>query len=263
MLQYSAKMNSSLMSCQCISFHCHKISQVPPSPPVSSRPWNNTISTLIPVESAGSFGDGRCSHPSGYLQIDGIRLCLSISRCIDAASLPGSCGTLRAATESQSSAHPPRCLVRPFRDCPSSSGTGYSVPSRALGVRRTVPPLRGCGMRSRLPHPFVLACSRKAHPLGSSAEADDYNSTFPRSRFHGLGCPRSFDSLAPGSARPFGSRHSGIYPSLSQGHVLPSLSPKSLRKFHQTNRVNGIRSRLKSLSPSLLLFRFPMQILGL
>ena len=33
-----------------------------------------TISTLIPVEFAGSFGDGRCCHPSGYLQIDGIRL---------------------------------------------------------------------------------------------------------------------------------------------------------------------------------------------
>jgi hypothetical protein len=28
-----------------------------------------TISTLIPVKSAGSFGDGRCCHPSGYLQI--------------------------------------------------------------------------------------------------------------------------------------------------------------------------------------------------
>ena len=28
-----------------------------------------TISTLIPVESAGSFGDGRCCHSSGYLQI--------------------------------------------------------------------------------------------------------------------------------------------------------------------------------------------------
>ena len=124
--------------------------------------------------------------------VDGIRLCLSISRCL-----------------------------RLVRDCPSSSGTGYSVPSRALGVQRTVPPLRGCGMRRRLPHPFVLACSHKAHPLGSSAEADDYNSTFPRSRFHGLGCPWSFDSLAPGSARPFGSRHSGIYPGLSQGPVLP------------------------------------------
>ena len=127
--------------------------------------------------------------------VDGIRLCLSISRCIDAASPPGSCGTLRAATESQSSAHPPRCLVRPFRDCPGSSRTGYSVPSRALGVRRTLPPLRGCGMHRRLPRPFVLACFasaspealvlqtasqatscipaldvRKARPLGSSAE---------------------------------------------------------------------------------------------
>jgi len=110
----------------------------------------------------------------------------------------------------------------------------------ASASRRTVPPLRGCGMRRRLPRPFVLACSRKAHPLGSSAEADDYNSTYPRSRFHGLGCPRSFDSLAPGSACPFGSRNCGIYPGLSQGPVLPSPSPKSLRPFHQTNRVNGI-----------------------
>ena len=33
------------------------------------RLWSNTISNLIPVESAGSFGDGRCCHPSGYLQI--------------------------------------------------------------------------------------------------------------------------------------------------------------------------------------------------
>jgi hypothetical protein len=40
----------------------------------------DTISTLIPVELAGFFGDGRCCHPSGYLQIDGIRLCLGISR---------------------------------------------------------------------------------------------------------------------------------------------------------------------------------------
>jgi hypothetical protein len=29
----------------------------------------NTISTLILVKSAGSLGDGRCCHPSGYLQI--------------------------------------------------------------------------------------------------------------------------------------------------------------------------------------------------
>jgi hypothetical protein len=29
----------------------------------------DTISTLILVESAGSFGDGHCCHPSGYLQI--------------------------------------------------------------------------------------------------------------------------------------------------------------------------------------------------
>jgi hypothetical protein len=101
--------------------------------------------------------------------VNGIRLCLSISRCIDAASPPGSCGTLRAATESQSSAHPPRCLVRPFRDCPGSSGTGYSVPSRALGVRRTLPPLRGCGMRRRLPRPICthllcLGLSRGPRP---------------------------------------------------------------------------------------------------
>jgi hypothetical protein len=34
----------------------------------------DTISTLILVESAGSFGDGRCCHPSGYLEIDGTRL---------------------------------------------------------------------------------------------------------------------------------------------------------------------------------------------
>jgi hypothetical protein len=36
--------------------------------PLSSEA-SDTISTLIPVESAGSFGDGRCCHPSGYLQI--------------------------------------------------------------------------------------------------------------------------------------------------------------------------------------------------
>jgi hypothetical protein len=112
----------------------------------------DTISTLIPVELAGSFGDGRCCHPSGYLQIDGIR------------RSGGRCHIFEAAA------------------CPA----GY------------------------------------------------------RTRPHGLGCPRSFDSLAPSSACPFGSRHCGIYPGLSQGPVLPSPSPKFLRQFHQTNRVNGI-----------------------
>jgi hypothetical protein len=63
-----------------------------------------------------------------------------------------------------------------------------------------------------------------------------------RARPHGLGCPRSFDSLAPCSARPFGSRYCGIYPGLSQGPVLPSPSPKSLRQFNQTNHGNGIIS---------------------
>jgi|GEM_PF-5369470 hypothetical protein len=111
--------------------------------------------------------------------VDGMRLCLSISRCLDAASLPGSRGTLRAATQSQSSAHPPGCLVRPFRDCPSSSGTGYSVPSRALGVQRTVPPLRGCGMRRRLTHPFVLARSKLGLPF-RVPPLRDLSRPFPR-----------------------------------------------------------------------------------
>ena len=98
----------------------------------------------------------------------------------------GSHGTLRAATESQSFvcrssrirhpsqartafgmtklrsyepfAHPPGCLVHPFRACPGSSGTGFIV------------------------HPCTR-CSQGS-PFGSTFGG--YNSTIPWSRFSGL-----------------------------------------------------------------------------
>ena len=98
----------------------------------------------------------------------------------------GSHGTLRAATESQSFvcrssrirhpsqartafgmtklrsyepfAHPPGCLVHPFRACPGSSGTGFIV------------------------HPCTR-CSQGS-PFGSTFGG--YNSTIPWSRYSGL-----------------------------------------------------------------------------
>jgi hypothetical protein len=99
------------------------------------------------------------------IHVDATCLCLSISRCIDAASLPGSRGTLRAVTESQSSAHPPGCLVRPFRDCPGSCGTGYAVPpgtrrSASGGALRVLPQSRDGILRGS----FVLACFASASP---------------------------------------------------------------------------------------------------
>ena len=79
--------------------------------------------------------------------IDGTCLCLSISRCIDAASLPGSCGTLRAATESQSII----CRSARIRHL------------TALCSRKAVPP---CGSRYRVIFraAFVLACFASASP---------------------------------------------------------------------------------------------------
>ena len=82
------------------------------------------------------------------IHVDATCLCLSISRCIDAASLPGSRGTLMAATESQSSAHPPGCLVHPFRDCPAVAGQATLCP-QALGGRQAVAPF-GSRMRGIL-----------------------------------------------------------------------------------------------------------------
>jgi hypothetical protein len=98
----------------------------------------------------------------------------------------GSRGTLRAATESQSFvcrssrirhpsqartafgmtklrsyepfAHPPGCLVHPFRDCPGSSGTGFMV------------------------HP----CTRCSQGSPFASTFGGYNSTIPWSRFSGL-----------------------------------------------------------------------------
>jgi hypothetical protein len=141
------------------------------------------------------------------IHFDATCLCLSISRCIDAASLPGSRGTLRAATESQSSAHPPGCLVRPFRDCPGSSGTGYSltpvtrrsVSGGALwGPHARDLPLLFCTRLLCLgltqgPRPsdcfagfIVHPCTRcsQGSPFGSTFGG--YNSTAPWSRFRAL-----------------------------------------------------------------------------
>ena len=150
----------------------------------------DTISTLIPVESADSFGDGHCSHPSGYLRIDGTRLCLSISRCIDAASLPGSRGTLRAATESQSSAHSPGCLVRPFRDCPGSSGTGYSVTrvtrrsaDGATSMRLRHAPQATAPVPTPIPFSsFILHPFPPPLPFSTSASRDRHRASSPHPR---------------------------------------------------------------------------------
>ena len=125
------------------------------------------------------------------IHFDATCLCLSISRCIDAASLPGSRGTLRAATESQSSAHPPGCLVRPFRDCPGSCGTGYAVPP---GTRRSA----SGGALSGLPSvvfrgSFVLACFASASPealvLRTASQASSCIPALDVRKAHPLGSP--------------------------------------------------------------------------
>ena len=56
------------------------------------------------------------------------------SRRVDATSLPGSCGTLRGAIASLSSAHPPGCLVRPS-DC--FAGYDAAPAARRCGVARS------------------------------------------------------------------------------------------------------------------------------
>ena len=98
---------------------------------------------------------------------------------------------------------------------------GYRARLYSLALPRPLPRPSSFRLLRRLHraslHSMFARLARWVHP----PNADDYNSTFPRPRFHGLGCPRSFDSLAPGSSRPFGSRRRGIYPGLSQGTVLP------------------------------------------
>jgi hypothetical protein len=61
-------------------------------------------------------------------------LCQPYSRRVDATSLPGSCGTLRGAISSLSSAHPPGCLVRP-PDC--FAGYDAAPAARRCGVARS------------------------------------------------------------------------------------------------------------------------------
>ena len=141
------------------------------------------------------------------IHFDATCLCLSISRCIDAASLPGSGGTLRAATESQSSVHPPGCLVRPFRDCPGRCGTGYAVPPgtrrSASGGAPRVPHARDltrlfctrllCLGLSRGPRPSDCFAGFIVHPCTRCSQGSPfgftfggYNSTTPWSRFRAL-----------------------------------------------------------------------------
>ena len=94
---------------------------------------------------ARSFGVWRCCHPSGYLQIDGIRLCLSISRCL-----------------------------RPFRDCPGSSGTGYSV---TRVTRRSADGATSMRLR-HAPHAIICRSARIRHP--SSRWTLDFSALRPR-----------------------------------------------------------------------------------
>ncbi|MEY2906726.1 MAG: hypothetical protein RLZZ408_1197 [Verrucomicrobiota bacterium] len=92
---------------------------------------------------------------------------------------------LRAATESQSSVHPPRSLVRPFRDCPGSCGTGYAVPP---GTRRSA---SGDASGS-----LLWRASPRLLPEAWFAGCD----TFPTARRCGVAClgetGAGFDSLA-------------------------------------------------------------------
>ena len=63
-----------------------------------------------------------------------VDFCLAVSRRVDVTSLPGSCGTLRGAIASLSSAHPPGCLVRPS-DC--FAGYDAAPAARRCGVVRS------------------------------------------------------------------------------------------------------------------------------
>jgi hypothetical protein len=63
-----------------------------------------------------------------------VDFCLAVSRRVDATSLPGSCGTLRGAIASLSSARPPGCLVRPT-DC--FAGYDAAPAARRCGVARS------------------------------------------------------------------------------------------------------------------------------
>ena len=136
------------------------------------------------------------------------------------------------------SASPDALMPLPSREAAAPFGQrqSRSLPHTLPGVWfvpfGTVPAAAGQATPCPAGH---SAFSGRCHLFEAAACAAGY-----RARFHWLGCPRSFDSLAPGSACPFGSRHCGIYPGLSQGPVLPSPSPNSLRQFHQTNHGNGI-----------------------
>jgi hypothetical protein len=131
-------------------------------------------------------------------------------------------------------AHTPRCLVRPFRDCPCSSGTGYAVPpstrrSQSRGALR-VPPLRD------LSRPFPRPCIAWSGLNSSTANI-----------WGGIGhsavSHRSGSSTMTTVARLLHTDHPMALPNLRLHLYLKrsSPSPKSLRQFHQINRVNGIK----------------------
>ncbi len=120
--------------------------------------------------------------------VDGIGLCLSISRCIDAASPPGK---LRhpcfGQRQSRSLPHTlPGVWFVPFGPVPAAAGQATPCPAghSAFGGRCHHLEAEACaaGYCARL---YSLAAARLArwvHP----PYADDDNSTFPRSRFSGL-----------------------------------------------------------------------------
>jgi hypothetical protein len=141
-----------------------------------------TISTLIPVESAWSFGDGRCCHPSGYLQIDGIRL------------------PADGATSSR------------LRHQPQSSAP---VCTRLL-----------CLGLSRGPRPSACFAGYIVHPCTRCSQGSPV----------GFICRIQMTTTRPSQ----GLVSTGL---VALG-LPPNPSPKSLRQFHQTNRVIGIIFRL-------------------
>jgi hypothetical protein len=181
---------------------------------------------------------------------------------------PGSCGTLRAATESQSFAHPLRCLVRPL------SGLSRQQRDRLLraqpGTRRSADVATSSRLR-HAPQATAPVCTRllpQGSPVGFIRRMQ-MTTTRPsqglvssglvalglltRSRQArlalsgpaGAGSIQDFPKALYCLAIPDGLALKGCASHrlhrASRHSMLPRPSPKSLRQFHLTNRVNGIR----------------------
>ena len=126
-----------------------------------------------------------------------VDFCLAVSRRVDVTSLPGSCGTLRGAIASLSSAHPPGCLVRPT-DC----FAGYDAAPAATCCPALAPSTKPLGRgaekhaKGMIPHPdggrhrFSGEKCRSKISKCSSAALMGFNQRFPRSF-----APRSIGNL--------------------------------------------------------------------